>query len=417
MRRLLTWVFILGLLGGAGYAVTGPGMAWWRQQIKPRYVTAQVSRGRIESAVNSTGTIKPVRTVLVGSFVSGPILEVKVDFNSTVTKDQVLAIIDDRLLRAAYERDTATLATQEAERNRVQALLDQAVRNEERAIRLRKINKDYVSDTEMDQFTFNRKSLEAQVKLATASIQQAEANRKNSKANLDYCKILSPVDGIVIERKVDPGQTVAASFQTPELFTVAPNMDKEMHIYASVDEADIGLIEGAQANKMPVQFTVDAYPHDLFEGTIYQIRRNSTTNQNVVTYPVVVRTTNPRLKLLPGMTANLSFLVETKENLLRVPAAALRFAPPLLQVHPEDRALLTVTPEKNNQDSGSRISAGQKAALARGRSQRVVWVKDGEWLRGKKITLGVTDTQFAELIEGNIAEGEELITGLDSTPR
>jgi HlyD family secretion protein len=210
---------------------------------------------------------------------------------------------------------------------------------------------------------------------------------------------------------------VAASFQTPELFTVAPDMDKEMHIYASVDEADIGLIEGAQANKMPVQFTVDAYPHDLFEGTIYQIRRNSTTNQNVVTYPVVVRTTNPRLKLLPGMTANLSFLVETKENLLRVPSAALRFAPPLMQVHPEDRALLTVTPEKNNQDSGSRISAGQKAALARGRSQRVVWVKDGEWLRGKKITLGVTDTQFAELIEGNIAEGEELITGLDSTPR
>src|SRR5207247_6022950 len=138
-------------------------------------------------------------------------------------------------------------------------------------------------------------------------------------------EIRSPVDGIVIERKVDPGQTVAASFQTPELFIVAEEMEKHMHVFASVDEADIGLIRAAQERGQVVKFTVDAYPGDLFDGKIHQIRKNSTTTQNVVTYPVVIEAPNKHLKLFPGMTANITFQIERKESALRVPAAALRF--------------------------------------------------------------------------------------------
>lgn len=418
--RLIRWLVILGMLGGIGYAAAVPGMAWWKERSKPRYLTAKVSRGAIEAAVNSTGTVKPVRTVLVGAFVSGPLARVNVDFNSRVKKDQVLAQIDDKLLKAAFERDQAAVASQEAEYNRVNALLKQAKNNKDRATRLTKINKDYLSETEMDQFHFNHQSLEAQLNLASASIAQAKAAMKNSEANLNYTKIISPVDGIVIERKVDPGQTVAASFQTPELFTIAPEMEQRMHIHASVDEADIGMIRAAQERKQPIHFTVDAYPNDLFEGFIPPntgIRRNGTTNQNVVTYPVIVEAPNPELKLMPGMTANISFLVETKDNVLRVPSSALRFTPLPAQVHPDDKELLTAAPERQAQDSGAKISASQKAALAKGRTKRVVWYQDGEWLRGVRVTLGLIDSQFAELLEGDLKEGQELVTALDTTPR
>jgi HlyD family secretion protein len=419
MRRIVTWTLILGLLGGAAWAAAVPGMAYWKKRSAPRYLTAKASRGRVEATVNSTGTVKPIRTVLVGAFVSGPILKVYVDFNSEVEEGQVLARIDPSLLKAANDRDRAYLLSQRAEHQRVAALLKQAEANEKRALRLRKINPDYLSDTEKDQFEANRESLEAQLNLAKAAITQAQATLKNSEANLDYTYIVSPVDGIIIERKVDPGQTVAASFQTPELFTVAPEMRKRMHIHASVDEADIGLIRAAQERHQPVHFTVDAYPHDLFTGTVPEktgIRRNSTTNQNVVTYPVIVEAANPDLKLLPGMTANISFLVETREDVMRVPAGALRFTPPDKErVHPDDRHLLTLAPERQAQDAGAKLSAGQKAALAKGRSKRIVWYHDGEWLRGVRVTLGLIDGQFAELIEGDVEEGAELVTAIDTT--
>ena len=162
---------------------------------------------------------------------------------------------------------------------------------------------------------------------------------------MNTARILSPVDGTVIERKVDPGQTVAASFQTPELFIIGPDMDKHMFVFASVDEADIGQIRKAQLreekeNKKLVRFTVDAYPGELFEGNINQIRQNSTTTQNVVTYPVIVESANPELKLMPGMTANLTFQVQEKDKVLRIPAGALRFVPTIAQVRPEDQHYL-----------------------------------------------------------------------------
>lgn len=418
MRRLLWWLMALILLGGIGAGAAYPSVQWWQKRFQPRYVTMEISRGRVESVVNATGTIKPVRTVTIGSFVSGPIAKVHVDFNSVIKKGDVLAEIDARLLQAAYDRDKASLDTAKAELARIEALLTQAERNEERAKKLMKINKDYLSDTEMDQFHFNRISLQAQKKFSEASIQQALASMKRSEADLGYTKIVSPVDGIVIERKVDDGQTVASAFQTPEMFIVAPDMEKAMHVFASVDEADIGLIRAAQEQKKTVKFTVDAYPQDLFAGEIYQVRRNSTTTQNVVTYPVVIEAKNPELKLMPGMTASISFLIDVKEDVVRIPSAALRFVPPPARVHPEDRKYLdgvNVATGQAEGTSGVRMSANQKNELAKKRSKRVVWVQEGVLLRAVPVTLGMSDNQHAELVEGDLKEGQEVVTGIDAT--
>jgi HlyD family secretion protein len=416
MWRLLRWIGFLVVIGGIGAAVFVPAANWWKERNRPRYLSGKVSRGRVEAVVNSTGTVKAVRSVQIGAFVSGPLETVYVDFNSVVKKGELLARIDQRLLRAAMERDKAALDTQKADLARVEALLQQAKNNEARAKKLQKINRDYLSDTEMDQFVFTRLSLDAQRKLAIATIKQAEATLENSTANLGYTEIRSPVDGLVIERKVDPGQTVAASFQTPELFTVAPDLDKHVHVFASVDEADVGQIREVKDRKKAVQFTVDAYPHDLFSGHVYQVRMSSTTTQNVVTYPVVIEAPNPDLKLMPGMTANISFQIESRDGVLRVPAAALRFVPPAARVRPEDRPHLDAVP-RSTQEGPVKQSARQKTEAAKGRSKRIIWVRDGDLLRAVEVTLGLIDNQYAELIAGDLNEDDEVITGIDTTPR
>jgi len=228
MYRAFKWLIILGLIAGIGAVAAAPAVQWWQKGQQPVYLTAEVTRGRVETVVNSTGTVKAVKTVTVGSFVSGPINDVLVDFNDKVKSEQQLAEIDPRLFKAALDRDQAalnrdeaTLKTQRAELRRVKALLRQAVKNQDRAERLLKINKDYLSETEWDQLEASRVSLEAQKALAEASIEQAKAaieqakaNQKNSEANLEYTKVKAPKlksgeKAIVIERKVDSGQTVA----------------------------------------------------------------------------------------------------------------------------------------------------------------------------------------------------------------
>jgi HlyD family secretion protein len=418
---------VLGVIAGGVAAAAAPVKAWWQQRSAPHYLTAKVSRGRVETVVNSTGTVKPVRSVSVGAFASGPISEIYADFNSVVKKDMLLARIDPKLAkaaldrdRAALDRDLAALRTQKAERDRLQALLQQAKNNEERARKLTAVNKDYLSETDLDQYVFTRITSEAQVQLAEANVAQAEANvalsranLANSEANLDYTNISSPVNGIVIERKVDRGQTVAASFQTPELFIIAEEMDRHMHVFASVDEADIGMIRAAEQGKREVKFTVDAYPGDLFTGTIYQVRNNSTTTQNVVTYPVVIDAPNPEMKLRPGMTANLSFQIEAKEDVPRLPAAAMRFVPPPAQVRPEDRHYLEGT-VANPAEGKTHQTASEKAARSRGRQHRVVWVQDGDLLRAVPITLGLIEHQFAEILDGDLTDGQPVVTGTEN---
>jgi HlyD family secretion protein len=427
MRRWLVRLLILAVLVGAAVAAAVPAVGWWQRNSTPKYLTAEVTRGRVETVVNSTGTVKPVRTVSVGAFTSGPIEKVYVDYNSPVEKGAKLALIDPKLAEAAVARDEAALKhdraaqkTQEAELVRVTALCEQARKNKDRALALVKINKDYLSDTDQDQYKYALITAEAQVDLAQANVHQAEAavsqseaNLANSNANLGYTSIVAPEAGVVIERKVDRGQTVAASFQTPELFVIAPEMDQHMYVYASVDEADVGQIQAAQANDRVVKFTVDAYPSDLFEGHIHQIRKNSTTTQNVVTYPVVIEAPNPGMKLMPGMTANISFQIDFKDDVLRVPVAALRFVPQPAQVRPEDRHYADATPA-GAPEAVVRQSASEKAEQYRNRNRRVVWVQDGPLLRAVPLTVGLVEHQFAEVVDGDLAEGQALVTGVDS---
>lgn len=413
MRFFLKLLVVVAVIIGAGWAAYKPAMSYWKQRNRPTYRTDEVTRRTITSVVNTSGEVKPVLSVLVGSFVSGPIEELHADFNDHVEKDQLLAEIDPRIYEAAVLRDRATLITREADVERVKAQLQQAINDEKRSIALREENADFISKTEMDRFHFNRMSLDAQLKVAQATIDQAKANLENSEANLEYTKIRSPVDGIIIDRKIDPGQTLAAQFQAPELFIIAPEMDKKMHIFASVDEADIGLIRTAQEKNNPVHFTVDAYPDDLFVGEIEQIRFSSTETQTVVTYPVIVASSNEDLKLLPGMTANLSFQIDEKKDVICVPNAALRFYPTVRRVREEDRSLLDgAGDDDDDSEDEPELSAREKADADRKRRSRHVWVEDGEWLRAVEVRTGISDNRFTEIESADLKVGDKLVTGI-----
>jgi HlyD family secretion protein len=406
------------LVLGVGGMVAYPRLqAYWKEHNRPHYRLAPVVRGEITSVVNSTGTVDPVRRVQVGCFVSGPIENLYVQHNDEVKAGDLMAEIDPRIYNAQVARDEAALATAKAEVERTNALLEQARNDEQRAKALQQENKEYISDTEMDQFKYNRMSLEAQLEVAQASVSQAEANLKNSQDYLEYTKIKAPEDGIVIDSKIEQGQTVVAQFQTPELFVLAPNMREKMRVVASVDEADIGLIQEAKRKQNKVQFTVDAYPDDLFEGTIYQVRLNPTTTQNVVTYPVIVEAPNPELKLLPGMTASLSFQIEKHKDVVKIPNAALRFYPKLEQVCQEDRKLLEGTLEETESSDEDEAAAGRRSAeetavAKRNRHRRHVWIIEGDLLRAVEITTGINDYKFTEMVSGELKDGQELVTGL-----
>ncbi|MCA9218028.1 MAG: HlyD family efflux transporter periplasmic adaptor subunit, partial [Planctomycetales bacterium] len=251
----------------------------------------------------------------------------------------------------------------------------------------------------------------------------------NSETNLEYTEITARVDGMVTNRLIDPGATLASQFQTPELFWIAPDMEKEMYVYASIDEMEIGDVKRAKDATLPVTFTVDAYPDDLFEGHIKQIRLSSTELQNVVTYPVVVSAANPEMKLLPGMTADLTFLIEEKKDVLRVPKAALRFYPERRDlVHEDDRDILdgAKKPDKSDQQEGRRrrrfddeqvqdkpSSTTDQMERQKRRRNRHVWIQDGDFLRAIAVTIGLSDDNYSEILEGDLKDGQELVIAID----
>lgn len=413
-RYLLILLLVVGVLGGLGAGAwysMGRGGGSWR--------TAAVEEGELISVVNSTGTIKPVQSVTVGAFVSGPVKELYCEFNQEVKQGDLLAKIDPLIYNANVLRDKANLASREADVERAQATLQQAINDEKRGLALRSEDVSFISQQEMDKLKFSRMSLEAQLLSAKTAVEQARGSLENSQASLDYTDIKAPVDGIVINRKIDPGQTVASQFQTPELFVIAPDMRKTMHVHASVDEADIGLIANARKNGLPVTFTVDAYPDDLFEGLIEEIRLSSTTTQNVVTYPVIVSTSNPDLKLYPGMTASISFQVGRKASCLKVPNAALRFFPNAAQVRPEDKHLVEgieepVMPGPNSPEKPTPppLSAIERSTKRKQRNERHVWVEEGRLLRAIPVTVGISDSQFTALETGEVKAGDRLIVGV-----
>lgn len=410
LKFLFRLLIVVGVLAGATYAAYGPAAAYLKERNRPKFRTAAVSRGDVVALVKSTGTVKPVSTVRIGAFVSGPIVKLHANFNDEVEEGQLLAEIDPLIYDANVARDQAGLATRVADVARVKARLQNATNDEKRSIGLKADNPNFISDTEMDQFRFAKQALEAEFAFAEASVKQAEAALKTSLANLHYTKIVSPVSGIVIDRKIDPGQTLASQFQTPELFIVAPNMRDEMHIFASVDEADIGFIREAKSRGQKVLFTVDAYRDEVFEGSIYQIRLSSIVTQGVVTYPVVVSASNADLKLLPGMTANLSFRVEEKQNVIKVPNSALRYYPKRDHVREADRHLLDGTEEGG---SGTPRTAADLVVpeADQERRRRHVWVQDGDFLRAIEVETGISDYIYTEIISGDLPHGTDLIIG------
>jgi HlyD family secretion protein len=427
------WKILIALLVLVGIiaAVWQPVAYQLQLSSVPKWRTKEVSRGQIVAVVNSTGTIKPQRQVSVGSFVSGPIdaeyqladrdgkpkfdksgapLHIA-EFNQEVKQGDELAKIDERIYKANFERDVATFASRDADVKRAEAVRDQSERDMDRALKLRKQDERFVAQSEMDKLYFTVKQNQAAVIVAERAVNQAESQQANSKANLDYCTIKAPEDGIIIDRKIEPGQTLAAQFQTPELFIIGINMRQAMNVHASVDETDIGLIKEAQVKEQKlkqekktdglVTFTVDAYPDELFKGNIEEIRMNSTTTQNIVSYPVVVRASNPDLKLMPGMTASISFEVDRRENVLKIPNAALRYFP-----EKEKRFV-------RKEDSENALSAVERADLRSKRNHRHVWIQDGLYIKAVEVVTGLADGQYTELISSNLKEGDKLIFGVE----
>jgi len=400
-----------------------------------QYLTAKVQRGEIRDEVDATGTVNAVITVQVGSQVSGTIAQLNADFNSRVHKGEIIALIDPSALQGAVLQATADLENAKAsvvvalaDSAKAAAVLAQAQAEADRARSMAKTA--VITQQELDQATVNLASARAGAEAATASVVQARAQVSQKDAalavartNLGHTVIHSPIDGVVVARNVDVGQTVAASLQAPTIFTIAQDLTK-MRVYAKVDESDVGRIRPGQ----PLTFKVDAYPKDVFRGVLSQIRMNPTTVQNVVTYDAVIDFENAALKLFPGMTAYVAIPVASVADAVKLPNAALRFRPPL---SPEDvRALYAryglEAPDAVPRSSHTAVAsethaAGPASADSAGREddQAVVWKLVGaDKLVPVKVKLGITDhayTAVTAVIAGELKPGDDVVTTVLTT--
>jgi HlyD family secretion protein len=351
---------------------------WWLpDEEKPKWVMAKVDQGAIVQRVAANGTLNPVELVNVGTQISGTVLKLHVDFNQPVKAGQLLAELDPAILEAQIRQSEANLASARAVLNNAELALK---RNENLKSR------GFVSDGALD-------GLRKDVETARAQVAQIEAQISRDRTNLGYSKVRSPIDGIVVNRGIDVGQTVAASFQTPTLFQIARDL-RRMQIDTSVSEADVGPIQSGQ----PVRFTVDAFREQDFTAKVRMVRLNPTTQQNVVTYNVVINVDNKDGILLPGMTAQVSIVTNRKERVLRVPSAALRFRPPETDAA---AAAAAAPPEK-----GRRASA---------QVPRVHVIGESGALTPKEIKVGITDGRFTEVLEG-LAEGDEVVVRAVAAP-
>lgn len=376
MKRFFPWLSLV-----AGLFIIAFVVRQCRNGGAANYQTATITRGSITQAVTATGTLNPVVNVQVGSQVSGNIAKLFVDFNSQVKAGQVVAQIDPVLFQATVTQAEGDLASAQA------------------ALELAKVNAKRTQDL------FAKKtSSEADVDQAMATLHQAEANVKikqgaldKAKADLDHCTITSPIDGVVISRSVDVGQTVAASLQAPVIFAIANDLTK-MQIDANVAEADVGVVKVDQN----VDFTVDAFPMQTFQGKVVQVRNAPITVQNVVTYDTVIGVSNPDLKLKPGMTANVAIIVAHKDDVLQIKNAALRYRPP--DATPvETKRTSTSRPGR---PGGGRSNAGQE-----GRAERTVYVLPSGASRPQPVQVktGISDGITTEVIEG-LKEGDRVVT-------
>ena len=391
MRRflLITSVLLVGLAIGGYVFFNG------ERKIPVRYRTAAVERGAVVSVVTATGSINPVVSVQVGTQVSGMIKSLHADFNSIVKAGDIVAVIDPEPFSA--RRDQAASNLEMAKANVARAKNEQAQRQRELNRAKSLAAQQFVSQNDVDMAMTNAQGADAQVNVSMAQVKQAEAAMNAAELDLKYTTIRSPVNGIVVARNVEVGQTVAASFATPNLFLIALDLTK-MQVDTYVSESDIGgITEGKDAS-----FTVDAYPGVPFAGTIRQVRLAPIAVQNVVTYNVVIGVENKDLRLKPGMTANVSIVVAQREDVLKVPNAALRFVPPKSEV-------------ASRPSGGANQEAGARALVAGGGPPtRPLWMEadNGEPVP-VKVQIGISDGAYTEVLSEGLAVGDEVIVGIE----
>src|SRR5271167_2714414 len=370
MKSRGRWLILAAVVAVAGLFVA----LGLNRDTQVQHFTAKVERGDIDDVVEATGTINAVITVQVGSQVSGSIAKLNADFNSRVHKGDIVALINPALFEGALLQATADLKNSEANLAAAQANLEKAksalVQTKADYDRAVGLTKDGVmSKQQLDLAQSNYEAAKASVDAAEANITQAEAQISLKEAavtvaqtNLDYTVIRSPIDGTVVARNVDVGQTVAASLQAPTIFTIAQDLTK-MWVYAKTDESDVGNIKIGK----PVSFKVDAFPKDTFHGTVSQVRMNATTVQSVVTYDTIIEFANPQLKLFPGMTAYVTIPVDTVKNVMKLPNTALRYKPPLIA-----EQILAVYKQYGIAGSGERQAADDPVAGRTGNAGQAV---------------------------------------------
>jgi HlyD family secretion protein len=421
------WLILAGVLIVAGLFVAF-GL---NHNAQAQYFTAKVEHGEIDDVVEATGTINAVITVQVGSQVSGTIAKLNADFNSRVHKGDVVALIDPALFKGALlqavadlENAKANLVASRANLEKAKAGMVQTRADYDRAVQLTKAG--VMSQQQLDLAKSNYDSANASVGAADATVTQAQAQISQKEAavnvaqtNLDYTVIRSPIDGTVVARNVDVGQTVAASLQAPTIFTIAQDL-KKMWVYAKTDESDVGNIKIGT----PVTFKVDAFPKDTFHGVVSQVRMNATTVQSVVTYDTIIEFANPELKLFPGMTAYVTIPVATAQNAVKLPNTGLRYKPTM-----SAEEILALYKQYGLDEAGEKQAAGDPVGAAANAPQTaaatplpprapkaanaIVWkLHPDNTIEPVKVSLGITDHAYTEVVsvlKGQIKEGDDVI--------
>jgi HlyD family secretion protein len=425
MKTKNKWLILAGVIALIGlFAAFG-----LNRGNQAQHFTAKVEKGEIHDVVEATGTINAVITVQVGSQVSGTVAKLNVDFNSRVRKGDVVALIDPALFQGALlqtaadlENAKANLAAAKANLEKAKAGAVQAKADYDRTVALNK--EGVLSQAQLDLAKANIDSANAGVSGAVASVTQAEAQVSQktaavtvSQTNLNYTVIRSPIDGTVVARNVDVGQTVAASLQAPTIFTIAQDLTK-MLVYAKTDESDVGNIKLGK----PVTFKVDAFPKDTFRGRVAQVRMNATTVQNVVTYDTIVEFDNPELKLFPGMTAYVTIPVATAQNVVKLPNTALRYKPPMtteevlaiykqygIEVDQKQSAAADAAAERSVPQGGGMGNLPRKPKA----DSAVVWKLHADnTMEPVKVSLGITDhayTEVSSVLKGDLKESDDVV--------
>lgn len=432
MKPLLLILTLLALAAGVG------GWYWQHSsKVTITFKTAEVKRGELLASISATGTIEPEEVIDVGAQVAGLIKSFgldqsgkPIDYGSMVKTGMPLAEIDTSLYTADLATAKAQLAQakaillhDQADLARLHALVDQADNEWKRAQKIGP--SDALSQNDYDTFKANYATAQSNLEVGGAAVEQAKAGvgvaqaaLDRAQANMDYCHILSPVDGIIVDRRVNIGQTVVSSLSAPSLFLIAKDL-KRMQLWVAVNEADVGNIHSGQN----ATFTVDAFPNEVFKGTVNKVRLNATMTQNVVTYTVEVNTDNSSGRLLPYLTANVQFEVKKDEDVLLVPNAALRWYPQPQSVAPDVRAQVEAA---ENAPSAAQPSQGQQQVASAGpttqKSRRrrsggeaeksgTIWIKDGEYVRPVTVMVGPTDTFNTEVSSPDLKEGAEVVVG------